>query len=354
MWRIGFVLLGVGFAWSSASWFRAGQRSRARARYLERAGDERTQGRYWRTVMAKDNLIGALFLTVAIAIAGVGAERDVRTADVLLLGSAVPLVVSLAWVQRFRWAAGVSEVAAKHAQQLREQGSQDLDIATRLAARLGTTEQRVQAGFVVESLYCPVEGAVGGDFVGSLPLADGSLAMVVGDVIGHGLDAGLDAMRLKDLIFADLVLHGSPVGALAAANAHLHLRDDVLATAFVGIVSGCELRYASAGHLPGLLIDRCAHLALPSTGMLLGAGSELDVDERTIEVGDDDAVVVYTDGLLEAFGARGGLDASEIATIVRDGEFSLLRDRVHERIHLPLRDDIAALLIRIDTIANRS
>ena len=68
MWRLAFVLLGIGFAGSSASWFAAARRSRARARYLQRTDGEEPQARYWRAVMAKDNLIGGLFLAVAIAI----------------------------------------------------------------------------------------------------------------------------------------------------------------------------------------------------------------------------------------------------------------------------------------------
>jgi hypothetical protein len=351
VWRIVFVVVGIGFAAGAASWFAAGRRSRGRARFLERDAEEVLQGRYWRAVMAKDNLIGALFFTVAIAIAGVAAERDVRAADYLLLACAVPLVLSLAWVERFRWAAGVSEATAERVQQLREQQTQDVDIGNRLAAWLGTTDRRVQAGFVVETLYYPVEGVVGGDFIGSVPLGDGCLAIVVGDVIGHGLDAGLDAMRLKDLLFADLTRNRSPMAALSAANAHLLRREDVLATAFIGIVTTHTVRYASAGHLPGIIVEASAHRLLPSTGILLGAEQELDVRERTVDLDGDAAVVVYTDGLTEAHGPRGGLDAPDIAAIVRAGDFARLRDVVHERVPLPLRDDIAALLIRTGTPA---
>jgi serine phosphatase RsbU (regulator of sigma subunit) len=348
VWRLAFVLVGLGFAWSSASWFAAGRRSRARARYLERTADERAQSRYWRAVMAKDNLIGALFLTVAIAIAGVGAEQDVRMADVLLLASSIPLVLSLAWVQRFRWAAGVTEVTAERAQQLREQGSQERDIAAQLAARLGATDCRPGAGFIVESLYCPIEGAVGGDFIGSVHLADDSLAFLVGDITGHGLAAALDAMRLKDLLLADLARHGSPAAALAAGNAHLHEHGDVLATVFIGVIDDDrELRYASAGHLSGLVIDEVAHRSLPSTGTILGAEPSLEPGEHTIQLRRDDTVIVYTDGLIEAYGPAGGLEAPEIARLVRGGEFSRLRDHVHAQVHLPLRDDIAALLVRV-------
>lgn len=257
-------------------------------------------------------------------------------------------------MQRFRWAAAVSEAAAEDAQQLREQDSQEEQIAVQLAERLGRTGRTLESGFVVESLYCPVEGAVGGDFIASLVLGPDTLAMIVGDVTGHGLAAALDAMRLKDLLLVDLAQHSSPAGALAAGNTHLHARADVLATVFIGIVSANELRYASAGHLPGLLVGGTgAHRALPSTGTILGAGADLDLDEITVSLGDGDAVVVYTDGLLEAFGAEGGLDPSDIAAVVRRGEFFELKHRVRDLDHLPLRDDIAALLVRADTGGRR-
>jgi serine phosphatase RsbU (regulator of sigma subunit) len=54
-------------------------------------------------------------------------------------------------------------------------------------------------------------------------------------------------------------------------------------------------------------------------------------------------VVVYTDGLVEAYGRLGGLDEEGVVELVRQGEFALLHQRLNARRPEPLRDDIAAI-----------
>ena len=339
------MLVGAAFAAGSVSWIVAGRRSRARAQFLDRNGREKTQSRYWHALAAKNDLTGALFLTVAIAVLGVAAEEDVRMADSLLLLSAAPLVVSLTWIERFRWAAGFSETAAERAQQLREGVSQELVLVHRIATHLAATDLET-LDLAVESLYFPAEGAIGGDFLGCFIVSGDAVALVVGDVTGHGLEAGIEAMRLKDLLTAGLASGFGPADALALADQHLQ-QTEVLATAFAAVCDGTKLRYASAGHVSGLVVRRNDDVRLLPTGPILGAVPGAKVEEVTVGLEPADTVVVFTDGLLEAYGSHGGLDEADIAELVRQEGFAQLRDAVNARRHLPLRDDIAALKMRV-------
>ena len=54
-------------------------------------------------------------------------------------------------------------------------------------------------------------------------------------------------------------------------------------------------------------------------------------------------MVAFTDGLIEAYGPVGGLEASEIAEVVRDGGIDSLHATIRTARHEPLRDDIAVL-----------
>ncbi len=58
-------------------------------------------------------------------------------------------------------------------------------------------------GVALRTLYEPVEGTLGGDFVGVCTVGD-RLDLVIGDVAGHGFDAALHGTRLKDLLLAEL------------------------------------------------------------------------------------------------------------------------------------------------------
>jgi hypothetical protein len=105
---------------------------------------------------------------------------------------------------------------------------------------------------VLRTLFHPVEGQIGGDFLGTA-VAGEDVLFVVGDVSGHGLQAAVEALRLKDLVLSAAVAGGGLAGALALNNAQVWADPlgEALATVFVGRYGQGVLRYASAGHLPG-------------------------------------------------------------------------------------------------------
>jgi hypothetical protein len=341
-----FLVAAVAFVLGAVPWIVNSARARTRAIELERRGSEKEQAAYWRSLAAKDGLAGVLFLSLGLITLAKVAQRDVSGADLFLLVAALPLVLSMWWTRRFARLAGLLERDAEAAQRRREADNQQAGLLEQVAKRLGTADLHTDSGIAVEALYCPMEGFVGGDFIGCAAQDDG-VVFVLGDITGHGLNAAIEALCLKDMLMSCLLAGMELKEILALANTHLSTAEsgETLASVFLGRLSPGRLRYANAGHLAGLIVHGTNDRELPPTGPLLGIGDSAAVDEQELDLQPRQGIVIFTDGLLEAYGPHGGLKSSEIATTVRQGNFNRLREQVQVRSHELLRDDIAALYL---------
>jgi serine phosphatase RsbU (regulator of sigma subunit) len=146
---------------------------------------------------------------------------------------------------------------------------------------------------------------VGGDVYDFLELADGRLAVVLGDVTGHGIDATAD-MAMARFVFRSLAReHSEPGDFLSAANEIV--LEEIASGKFITLVfltvDGREgkLACASAGHPPPRLL-RAGGTPEPLDvgGLALGIEGDQDYREARVRLAPGDAVVLYTDGLLEA------------------------------------------------------
>jgi serine phosphatase RsbU (regulator of sigma subunit)/anti-sigma regulatory factor (Ser/Thr protein kinase) len=146
---------------------------------------------------------------------------------------------------------------------------------------------------------------VGGDWYESIALPGGRVALVVGDVAGHGVRAAVTMGRLRTAIHTLAMLELPPAETLQQLNElmqELGEREPHFATCVYAIfdaVSGtCEV--ASAGHLPPLLVrpDGTNELLDVPQAPPLGVGAGL-IQSRTLSVQDGSLLVLYTDGLVE-------------------------------------------------------
>jgi serine phosphatase RsbU (regulator of sigma subunit) len=219
--------------------------------------------------------------------------------------------------------------------------------ADRFAERLSSAEVSSVPGVTLRTLYQPVEGALGGDFVG-VEAVDGRLDVVVGDVTGHGFDAALDAMRLKDLLLGELKAGSSPDRALTVANAFLSSASvsESFATAFVAQYQSGVIGYANAGHPPALIVGERGERPLPPTGPLLGATQDAHFSDAEVLLAPGQRLVAFTDGLIEAYGRAGGLEPEKIAAVIRSGGIDSLHGALDTARHEPVRDDIAVVELR--------
>lgn len=160
----------------------------------------------------------------------------------------------------------------------------------------------------VDYLYEPMRD-IGGDFV-HLHDHAGSTSVVLVDVTGHGVSAALMVNRLHrelDRLFATAP-DTEPGAALERLNEFLCSSGaglSVYATAVCCRVNPAAglLEYASAGHPPIAVVRKDGSCEwFDSTALVLGAMApgEYRAEPRSLRVADGDAVVMYTDGVIEA------------------------------------------------------
>jgi len=162
--------------------------------------------------------------------------------------------------------------------------------------------QGLEVGEVYES-SAHVE--VGGDVYDFLQLADERLAVVLGDVTGHGVEATAD-MAMAKFVFRSLAReHSEPADFLACANDVVV--DEIAAGKFITMtyvtVDGGSglVACASAGHpAPRVVLPDGTVFGLESHGLILGIDSDQEYDEVRAELPSGASLVLYTDGVIEA------------------------------------------------------
>jgi phosphoserine phosphatase RsbU/P len=149
--------------------------------------------------------------------------------------------------------------------------------------------------------------AIGGDFFDYLELPDGGFGFVLGDVSGKGLPAALLTAVVQGVFAIEASLGHAPADMLAALNATL-IRKAVegrFATIFYGALSGDgRLTYTNAGHNPPLVLGTAGLRRLSSGGTIVGVFQEAEYDQETVTLDPGDLVVVFSDGVTEAFNAN--------------------------------------------------
>ena len=146
---------------------------------------------------------------------------------------------------------------------------------------------------------------VGGDIYDFVTLDDGRLAVVLGDVTGHGVEATAD-MAMAKFVFRSLAReHPEPGDFLAAANDVIV--DEIATGKFITMVylaidgTRGSVSCASAGHPPPrILLPDGSVRGLETGGLALGIESGQQYDEVRTNLPVGASIIVYTDGVIEA------------------------------------------------------
>jgi serine phosphatase RsbU (regulator of sigma subunit) len=147
---------------------------------------------------------------------------------------------------------------------------------------------------------------VGGDWYESIRLPGARVALVVGDVAGHGVRAAVTMGRLRTAIHTLAMLELPPAESLLQLDELMHTlgeREPHFATCayavYDAVTGECEL--AVAGHLPPLMVypDGRSELLTVTPSPPLGVGDGL-VETQRFTVEDGSLFVLYTDGLVES------------------------------------------------------
>lgn len=159
-------------------------------------------------------------------------------------------------------------------------------------------------GLEVASRYQPAQATseVGGDWYDVIPLAGDKTALVVGDVMGNGIDAAATMGRLRTATcaFADLDL--APDEVLRHLDKITQGLEHYIATCIYAVYDPHDqrCRIANAGHLPPVLAaaGRDPELLDLPTGAPLGVGG-VPFHTTAFDLPPGDRLVLYTDGLVE-------------------------------------------------------
>ena len=170
-------------------------------------------------------------------------------------------------------------------------------------------ERPSMAGLEVGAVYeSAAQVDVGGDVFDFLELRDGRLAVVLGDVTGHGIDATAD-MAMAKFVFRSLAReHTEPSAFLAAANEVVVGEIAIgkfITMVYVTVGSNGEVLCASAGHPePRLVGAGGAVTGLACGGLALGIDAPQTYDQVSAQLSHGDLVVLYTDGVIESRAGR--------------------------------------------------
>jgi len=204
---------------------------------------------------------------------------------------------------------------------------------------------------------------VGGDWYESIALPGGRVALVVGDVAGHGVRAAVTMGRLRTAIKTLTMLELTPSETLQRLDDLMqelgefepHFATCVYAI-FDTVEGTCEL--ASAGHLPPLLVrpDGTSEFLDVSPAPPLGIGAS-PIASRTLRIDDGSLLVMYTDGLVEKRTEDIDQGLARLRKIFGPGSPAEPLDDLCRRMLAGVyddhqRDDIAILIARLRRIGS--
>ena len=189
----------------------------------------------------------------------------------------------------------------------RQQAQTEAEVAAAREVQQILLPERVEAisGFTIESAYEPVR-EIGGDFYQMLPLPEGSLLLVIGDVEGKGMAAAMLVSVLVGAIRGVAEFTSDPAELLANLNQRLVGRvGGSLATALAArIAPDGSVELANAGHLAPYLDGRELEI---SGALPLGAKAGTQYETAHFQFARGSRLTFLSDGVAEARNAEGEL-----------------------------------------------
>ena len=156
-------------------------------------------------------------------------------------------------------------------------------------------------GFDIAGKSIPAE-LVGGDLYDYYTFDNDVCGICVGDASGHGLPAALLVRDVVTGLRMGLEKHFKMVYTFKKLNTVIHR--SVYSTSFVSLFYGeveknGNILYVNAGHPAPILFDKNEITELESTGLILGALPEIDIQRGHAFIKPGNVLVLYTDGILE-------------------------------------------------------
>jgi ABC-type multidrug transport system ATPase subunit/anti-sigma regulatory factor (Ser/Thr protein kinase) len=222
-----------------------------------------------------------------------------------------------------------------------------------------------QSALDVGYRYLPAQAGVGGDWFDVIPLAGTRVALVVGDIVGHGMHAAATMGRLRTAVHNFSMLDLPPDDLLSRLDELVARidKDEAAPDGSSTTIAGATCLYAiydpvtrsfelaRAGHLPAVVVtpDGTADFVDVPPGPPLGVGGGLPFESTELLVPEGSRLVLYTDGLVEdrRRDIDEGLDLLLAALAGPDRSPDDTCDTVLDALLPPVpKDDIALLVAR--------
>lgn len=182
----------------------------------------------------------------------------------------------------------------------------EIRIAQQIQATLSPSSAIATEDFAITGLCVPAD-KVGGDYYDYFFRNGTLLDIVIADVSGHSIGPALFMVETRSALRVQHNLSITPSETLGILNKFLFNdlnNADYFITLFYMQVDlvGQRISYANAGHPPPLLFNRRRNefQELDADGLIVGIRQEVLFEEKSIVLAEGDAILFYTDGLIEA------------------------------------------------------
>ncbi len=195
---------------------------------------------------------------------------------------------------------------------LQNRVAQDLKLARGVQRAFLPSKHPDAEGYDFYHYYLPAE-QIGGDYYDYIPLSDGRVAIIVADVVGHGVAAAMLMAKLS--AEARFLLASLPTAALAITRLNEHI-SSLSVEKFVTLLclildppTG-KVEIVNAGHMAPIWLKSNGTVEEPGdeiAGVPIGIIDDFEYDMASIHIASGDRLILYTDGINEAPSAQGDM-----------------------------------------------
>jgi putative methionine-R-sulfoxide reductase with GAF domain len=206
-------------------------------------------------------------------------------------------------------------------------------------------------GLDVAARYVPgAEVGVGGDWYDLFELPSGHVGVVIGDVAGSGLRAAVIMGRVRSALRAYALETSDPADVLTRLDHKIQFFEPgAITTVAYGVIdpARCTVTVSLAGHLPPVLIDDGGQARLLSAPTDLPLGAYPDTFRRSTTAPLPEAMVLYTDGLVERRGRPLDTGINDLLAAVTLGSAETLCSQAMTLLRdTQATDDVALIALR--------
>ena len=190
----------------------------------------------------------------------------------------------------------------------RQRFQQELEVAKLIQQNFLPKTLPDLPGWQVAAYYRPAR-EVGGDFYDVIPLPDGQVGFVVGDVTDKGVPAALVMAATRSVLRASAQRLVEPGAVLERVNEHLcpDMPEKMFVTCLYGVLEPTtgRFRFANAGHDLPYVKTADGSVELRARGMPLGLMTGMTYEEKEAVLAPGDSVLLHSDGIVEAHDPNG-------------------------------------------------